>query len=101
MRTIGWIFLLLGLVALGLDIWAWTERGGAFELRQLGLAWAELHRPSLLTLQPAIERHIHPDLYFAAVQPLLLLPAVPLLVGAGIGFMILSRLLGMLRLVRT
>ena len=119
MRILGWIFLAMALVAVALDVASWAgglgvepepfsgafwsalwAESGAFEFRVLGLTWADIHRSSLQTLQPAIERHVHPDLYAATIRPLLLTPAAPMLAGVGIAFLLLRRLLGQRRTVR-
>lgn len=80
LRIFGGLFLVLTLLALALDGLAWSQSGEA-RLRPLGEAWFKLHRESWLLLQPAIERHLHEDLWFAVVEPVTQQPAV-LIFGA-------------------
>jgi hypothetical protein len=76
-RIISWIIilLLLGLTLLfvGLDARGWSDTG-TWQSAPLGQRWFELHKDSLLLLQPAIERHIWPPLW-SGVQWLLEQPA--------------------------
>ncbi|MCI4663383.1 MAG: hypothetical protein MRY74_01555 [Neomegalonema sp.] len=96
MRFLAYIFFLLALAALGLDVWAMVQSGDPFAFRQLGQVWYDLHPSSLQTLQPAIERHIHEDLYAVAVRPVLLTPAVYVFGVLFVVFRVLSALIGLL-----
>lgn len=93
MRLISYLFFFLAIGALGLDYISAPE-GGEFTLRSLGETWFRLDRDSWLQLQPAIERHIHPDLWFGAVEPVTRQPAVLLFAGIGAVFFVLSLLFG-------
>ena len=44
---------------------------GKLLAKPLGKVWFEVHKNSLLLLQPAIERYLHPWLWGSIVQPLL------------------------------
>jgi hypothetical protein len=76
-RIISWIIILvmlaLTLLFVGLDARSWSDTG-TWQSAPLGQRWFELHKDSLLLLQPAIERHIWPPLW-SAVQWLLERPA--------------------------
>ena len=91
MRFLGAIFVLIGLAALTADMIAADLAG--FRLRSIGEYWFDLHRDSRLLIQPAIERHIHQDLYFGVVEPVLRQPAAVVGVILGGGLMLLSALL--------
>ena len=56
-RLVGWLFLVLGLTAEGHDLWGLWDTGH-YQVSALGQLWAEVHRNSLLLLQPAIQRHV-------------------------------------------
>ena len=90
MRTIGAIIVLIGLVALGADFAAADMAG--FRLRSIGEYWFDLHRDSRLLIQPAIERHIHQDLYFSVIEPVLRQPASVVGIVLGGALMLLSAL---------
>ena len=55
-RIIGWLLLILALIAEGHDIWGWIDTGH-YEVAALGRLWFELDRGSLVSLQSAIEGH--------------------------------------------
>ncbi len=90
MRWIGWIFLGLAVVVLGVDLYAGLE--GGFRLRALGEWWFNLHPGSLQVLQPAIERHVSVDLWVHVVQPLLEWPLAVELFCTAVVFLLLGRL---------
>lgn len=87
MRLLSGLFLLLGLGAFALDI---LDAGNQFVFRPLGEAWFKIDRESYLLLQPAIERHIHPDLWFSVVEPMMRTPGVYLFLGGAALFWLLS-----------
>jgi hypothetical protein len=91
-RVLAALFLILGLVALGGDIYVSLTGDGVIRLQALGEWWAWIHRDSLLMLQPAIERHISPALWDPGIQTLLVWPAVADLVGLAAIFWLLSRI---------
>jgi hypothetical protein len=61
--------------ALAAEVWAATSGRAAFTT-PLGELWFDLDKNSLLLLQPAIERHLHPWLWGGIVQPLLERPPI-------------------------
>jgi hypothetical protein len=94
-RIISWIIiiLMLGLTLLfaGLDARGWSGTG-TWQSAPLGQRWFELHKDSLLLLQPAIERYLFPGLW-SAVQWVLERPAwlVPLLIAVVTLFLKMAR----------
>jgi hypothetical protein len=77
MRLIRFVLLLLGAIAfliaaaaLAAEAWSLATSGRLFA-KPLGKLWFDAHKDSLLLLQPAIERYLHPWLWGAIVQPLL------------------------------
>lgn len=95
MRTLFfWLGLLVLAAAFGTLLWdliRWAGNG-AFALSRLGEIWAMLHRESLLSLEPALVRHLDPWLWEDLVFPLLQQPAVVVLALLGLIFMLISRL---------
>ena len=91
MRVIGWIFVLLAAVAAGADYMAAGATG--FRLRDVGEVWFLLHRDSLQLAQPAIERHISQALWDPYIVTLLTWPLALVLLGIGVFFLLLSRLI--------
>lgn len=104
MRIIGWFFIVLAAVALGLDIAAWAYDGESFELRPLGVIWNSIDGESLRLVQPAVERHLDwtedKTIYGDFVRPVLLARAVLLFGGVGVAFLALAWLLSPLRRAR-
>jgi hypothetical protein len=77
MRLIRFVLVLLGVAALlvagaalAAEILTFAADGKLFA-KPLGKIWFDLHKNSLLLLQPAIERYLHPWLWGGIVQPLL------------------------------
>lgn len=77
MRILRFLFVLLGfvavfiaLVALAAEAVSFANEGKLFA-KPLGKLWFDFHKDSLLLLQPAIERYLHPWLWGGIVQPLL------------------------------
>jgi hypothetical protein len=85
-RKLGWIAsaVLFGLAALfaAWDVMDYAA-GNPWKIAPLGLRWFELHRDSLLLLQPAVERYLFPELW-SGIQWVLERPAwlVPAVAGA-------------------
>lgn len=75
-RLLAVLFLVLSLAALAGDLYLSTQGDGVIRLGALGEWWARLHQDSLLLLQPAIERHLSPELWDPGVQTVLEWPAV-------------------------
>lgn len=101
MRLFRFLFVLLGfaaifiaLVALAAETVSFANEGKLFA-KPLGQIWRELHKDSLLLLQPAIERYLHPWLWQSVLFPLLLTPPIAT-AGAfgalGIVLMLIARL---------
>ena len=82
----GIVFVVVGLGFLVGDIFLTDEAG--VEFHSLGWWWSEIHRESLLLLQPAVERHLTPALWDPGLQTLLEWPAAPqfLIPGAVLWF---------------
>ncbi|MEM8793573.1 MAG: hypothetical protein AAGE80_18285 [Pseudomonadota bacterium] len=82
LRIIG-IVLTFGGIGLFAAEALWPGQEG-FELRALGWWWAEIHRDSLLLLQPAVERYLLPEIWDPGIQTLLQWPAAPQLLLLGL-----------------
>ena len=101
MRIIRFILVLLGVaafliagVAFAAEIMAFAADGKLLA-KPLGKIWFELHKNSLLLLQPGIERYLHPWLWGGIVQPLLERPplaAAGAFAGLGLVLVLLGRL---------
>ena len=75
-RLLAILFLVLALAALAGDLYLSTQGDGVIRLGALGEWWARIHQESLLLLQPAVERHLSPELWDPGVQTVLEWPAV-------------------------
>ncbi len=89
LRLIGVLLLLLGAAAAAHDAALGAEE---FAFSPLGDLWFQLHKESLIGLQSGLENRVSLDA-FAAVEPVLYLPAAPLLGGVGLAFFVLGSLL--------
>jgi hypothetical protein len=58
--------------------------GAGHQFIPLGQIWFEIDPPSLNMTQAGIQRHVSPWLWEDVVQPVLELPAWPLLAGLGV-----------------
>ena len=92
-RALAVLFILLGLIALAVDLYSSQSADGIIRLAALGEWWAWIHRDSLLMLQPAVERHISPALWDPGIQTLLEWPAAADLAGLGAIFWLLHRMI--------
>ena len=90
-RALAVLFLLLGLIALAVDLYSSLSTDGLIRLAALGEWWAWIDRDSLLILQPAVERHISPVLWDPGIQTVLEWPAVADFAGLGAIFWLLHR----------
>jgi hypothetical protein len=88
-RVLAALFLLAAAAMLVVEVTRWLHTG--FALTPIGQVWATLHRDSLLLLQPAVERHIHPALWSWVLQPVLEAPALPVFLALGLVFLWLGR----------
>ena len=73
LKWIGWIFILLGVVALGVGVWVWF--GGHDPMLAAGQLWFNIDSPSLNTTQAVIQRYLHSEIWDRVFVPLLLRPA--------------------------
>jgi hypothetical protein len=78
----------LGVLLLAASLWpaareALAAFSGTHRLIPLGQLWFEIDPPSLNLAQAGIQRHVAPWLWEDVVQPLLELPAWPVLAGHG------------------
>ena len=88
LRLLGAVFLLAGLGALAWD--ATHAPAGGFRLSALGELWFRLS-PYTLDLSRAVtERYIWPDLWDPGIVTVLLQPAVLVLGGLGLLFLVLG-----------
>lgn len=90
-RVLAVLFFVLGLIALGGDLYSSLLTDGAIRLAALGEWWAWIHRDSLLLLQPAIERHISLALWDPGIQTVLEWPAAVEFAVLGAVFWLLRR----------
>lgn len=74
-RILAVLFAVLALVVLAGDFYLSLEGDGIVKFGALGEWWARIHRDSLLLLQPAVERHISPEIWDPGIQTLLEWPA--------------------------
>jgi len=100
LRLLAFLLFLAALVMLGREAWAWHE-SGKWIFIPAGQLWSQIHRDSLLLLQPAIERHLNPALWSDVVFPLLLLPAWAVLGGLALILHLLARMTRRRRLFRS
>lgn len=89
LRALGWLLLVLAAVAAGRDGLLWYETGALNPL-PLGQVWASLHRDSLLLVEPALVRHVHPALWEWIAFPLLQSSAAGVAALAGIAIAVLT-----------
>jgi hypothetical protein len=83
-RSRGWIliavFFGLALLFVAWDVMDYAANTHPFKTAPLGQRWFELHKNSLLLVQPAIERHIAvwlwPPFQWVLTQPAWLVPGV-------------------------
>jgi hypothetical protein len=88
LRILSVLFLLAAAGALFHDI----SVGGEFAFSPLGDLWFQLHKESLIGLQSGLENRVSLDA-FAAIEPVLYLPAAPLLGGIGLALFVVRSLL--------
>jgi len=74
LRIIAWLLLAGAVFAAGRDGFVFLETG-EYSPILLGTVWANMHRESLLLVEPGIVRHVHPALWEDVVFPLLQAPA--------------------------
>jgi hypothetical protein len=74
MRTLGWLFIVFGVVILGRDMARWMEFG-YFQATPFGQIWYLIDRASLNTSQAFVERHVAIWLWQGVIGPILRWPA--------------------------
>jgi hypothetical protein len=74
MRTIGWLFIVFGVVILGRDVARWLEFG-YFQPTPLGQIWYLIDPSSLNTTQAVIERYVAVWLWQGGIGMILRWPA--------------------------
>jgi hypothetical protein len=90
LRVLGWVLLAFALWFCVRDGLAVLDTGG-FDPTPLGQVWADIHRDSLLLLEPGIVRHVHPALWEYVVFPLLQSPAALIFAVVGLGLALAAR----------
>lgn len=89
-RMVGWILLILALLAGARDLLD-SLNAGAPHILALGELWARLHQDSLLLAEPAIDRHVWPGLWQTVILPVLLWPAIAVFGVPAIVLLLLCR----------
>ena len=72
-RIIGWLFIVIALVALGADI-VGSLASRSIDVTPLGKQWFEIHRGSIGLAQAAIQRYVLPELWDPVIVTVLLWP---------------------------
>ena len=88
-QFLGWAFVIIALLLGIWDLVSWFVLG-KFVVPDVGSVWYLAHPDSLLVLEPAISRYLHPYLWNPVIVGILLAPIM--LVSLIIGFMILISL---------
>jgi membrane associated rhomboid family serine protease len=70
LRVLAWLLIAAAAFAAGHDALLWLETGD-FDPIPLGQVWANVDRDSLLLVEPALVRHVHPFLWEWIAFPLL------------------------------
>lgn len=82
MRLIAVLCFIAAVTVLALDYAATAEDG--FRSRSIGEIWFTVDRESWLLLQPAVERHVHEDLWFSVLEPFFRQSAMTVLLLLGV-----------------
>lgn len=90
-RAIGWLLVLAALAAVGRDGFAWLDTG-VWNSVPFGQVWFDLHKDSLLLVQPALERHVAPFLWDPVMTTILEAPAWVVFLVPGVILLLLGRL---------
>ena len=72
-RIIGWLFIVIALVALGADI-VGSLASRRVDITLLGKQWFEIHRASIGLAQAMIQRYTLPELWDPVIVTVLLWP---------------------------
>jgi hypothetical protein len=89
-RLLGHLFLL---AALGAAVWDglnWQQTG-VWRMSRIGELWFQLSPDTLNVSQAAVQRYLSPEFWDPGVVTVLLWPALPALLIAGIVFRVLFR----------
>ncbi|MEL7428607.1 MAG: hypothetical protein AAFN43_01285 [Pseudomonadota bacterium] len=73
-KMIGIVLLVFAVIAAVLDLTR-SIANSAMTITALGQDWADFNRESLLLLQPAVERYLHPFFWDPVIQNILLMPS--------------------------
>jgi hypothetical protein len=73
LRVIGWLLVAIALALLVRELYFWLT-DGSWTILPAGELWFNIHKDSLLLIQPAIERHLWPALW-RPIETLLTWPA--------------------------
>jgi hypothetical protein len=73
-RLVGWLVLILALIAEGHDLWGWYDTGH-YEISVIGKLWFEVSPNTLLLAQPAIQRHVAAWIWDPVIATMLQWPA--------------------------
>jgi hypothetical protein len=91
LRFIGLLLLAAGFVFLVAD-GTRSIASNEIHITQFGQSWADVHRNSLLLVQPAVERYLTPWLWQSGIQPFILEQPTWLVLGVlGAVFVLLGR----------
>lgn len=88
LRILAWLLIAVAALVAGYDALMWLETG-SYDPRLLGKVWDDIHRDSLLLLEPALVRHVHPFLWEWIAFPLLRTPAAVVALVAGLALALL------------
>ncbi|MBH68442.1 MAG: hypothetical protein CMM58_08825 [Rhodospirillaceae bacterium] len=91
LKSLGWALATLGILLGSWDIAisVWVD---AILLTDLGTVWHKLHARSLLLIESAISRYMHPYLWNPIVLGILLAPLAMVLLIMGLLILVLLRL---------
>jgi hypothetical protein len=90
LRLIGWLLILVALGLLAHEVYLWATTG-EWKLLAAGQLWFDLHKDSLLLVQPAIERYLWPPLW-DPIETALTWPAWAVIGGIGLIVLALTQL---------
>ena len=89
-KSIGLLALVLAVITAVLDLTR-SIANSAFTTTALGENWASFHRESLLLLEPAVSRYLHPFVWNPIMQGILSLPGWFVFLVLGLIFLWLGR----------
>lgn len=92
-RAVAWLLILAAVAVTVRDGLAWLDTG-AWESVPFGQVWFDLHKDSLLLIQPALERHVSPFLWDPVMTSILVAPAWLVFVLPGVVLLALGGLCG-------